>query len=183
LNKNNKNQTKEQFQEKKKLYTDILNLPFCNYIDDFENLSTDILESEFINEDLKEYLEEKFSKKLKWVKAYMKESFSCGICTTSRIESKHRVYKRYLNSSIKLACLFQIFKDLEKEEITRFKEEISYKIGILENKKLDKSDLVKYFQPIYSDYVIRKLKNNLMESVNYSIEKKNQNLWYNLIYP
>jgi len=106
----------------------------------------------------------------------MKEKFTCGICTSSRIESKHKVYKKYLNSSTRLRCLYKVFKDLEEEEISNFREEIS-KLGMFENQKLEQSDLIKHFQPIYSNYAIRKLKGNLMESVNYSVEKKNPNLW------
>ena len=176
LNRNVKKQTREITQEKKKLYNEITNLPFCEYIEQFENLSEKIIESDYVSDELKDYLEEKFSKKNLWVKGYMKEKFTCGICTSSRIESKHRVYKKYLNSTTRLACLFRVFKDLEEVEITNFKEEVS-KLDVLENQNLENSDLIKQFQSTYSTYVIRKLKNNLMESVNYSVEKKSTNIW------
>jgi len=34
------------------------------------------------------------------------------------------------------------------------------------------------FQPIYSKYAIRRLKDDLFESINYSFEKKQDNFWF-----
>ena len=109
----------------------------------------------------------------------MKKDFCCGTCTSSRIESKHSVYKRYMNTSIRLSELFSIFKNLEEQEYNCFKEEIT-RLSKSERINLRKSDLIKHFDKIYSPYAIKILENSQLESVNYSVDKKASNLWYRI---
>jgi len=80
--------------ERKKLYQKIICLPYVEEREMFEEQINTILESDLIGEDLKQYLKEKYKLKKQWVKGYIKEAFCCGTCTTSRIESKHSMYKR-----------------------------------------------------------------------------------------
>ena len=91
LNRSNKNQNNN---ESKKLYQDITNIPYSEEIEDFEETFNFILENDLIGDDLKLYLEDKYELKKQWVKPYMKDNFCLGTCTSSRIESKHSIYKR-----------------------------------------------------------------------------------------
>ena len=95
--------------DQKELYNTIIQLPFANYKEDFEISIKKISKSKHINEDLKGYLEDKIKIKEYWVKASMKINFCCGMCTPSRIESKHRIYKSYMNSKTRLTELFYSF--------------------------------------------------------------------------
>ena len=63
------------------------------------------------------------------------------MCTTSRIEAKHKILKKYLNSSKRLGEVFQILKEVEQREITLLKNEIG-KGKKLERKKYDQSDMI-----------------------------------------
>jgi len=81
-----------------------------------------------------------------------------------------------MNSSTRLSELFKIFKTLETQELINFKEEIR-RINKDEKDRLEKSDLIKHFKKIYSEYAISILQKNLLESVNYSIDKKKSNIW------
>jgi len=75
--------------DKKALYRSIINLPYQNYQKEFEDSYEEISISNHINKELKTYLKNKCSDKKLWVKAFMKGKFCAGMCTTSRIESKH----------------------------------------------------------------------------------------------
>jgi len=81
--------------EKKELYTTIINLPYEEYQSNFEDSYKQILSSIHISKELKTYLKNKYSDKKLWVKLFMKGKFCAGMCTTSRIENKHRIFKRY----------------------------------------------------------------------------------------
>jgi len=107
----------------------------------------------------------------------MKAYFCCGGCTTSRIEAKHRIYKKYLNSSKRIIEVFQMFKNLESKEIYNFKDEIK-KIPKTDDKSLDKCKIIKYFKEHFSNYAILKIKEELINSTNYAIEKGKRNVWY-----
>jgi len=106
----------------------------------------------------------------------MKENFCGGICTTSRLESKHRILKKYLNSSKRLTELFNVFRELESKEISSFKNEIE-KMKKAARNKLAKSNFIKHFQSTYTKYIIMRLEDNLVESTNYKIEKIRKGLW------
>jgi len=110
--------------KKKELYQLIVSLPLSNQKDDFMESYNKIIKSKYLSGDSKSYLKNKFNKKDRWVKAFMKSKFCGGMCTTSRIESKHRVFKRFLNSSTKLSELFKVIKIIENQEINSFTNEI-----------------------------------------------------------
>lgn len=99
------------------------------------------------------------------------------MCSSSRIESKHRVLKQYLNSSKRLTELFQVLKNLEAVEISRMENEIE-KSRKNERKKKEKMDIIVSLKEIYSDYVLERVKDNLLDSINYKIDKQEKNLWY-----
>lgn len=133
------------------------------------------MENDDISEDLKTYLKERHKTRKQWVKCYMKSSFCCGTCTTSRIEAKHRVYKTYLNGNTRLCELFRTFQKLETQEVIQFKEEVQ-KIDQSKKKEFDKIDLMKSLSKDYGSYVLEKLKGIILEAFNYSVEAKN-NKW------
>jgi len=105
----------------------------------------------------------------------MKDNFTCEMCTSSRIKSKHRLYKTYLNSTTRMIELFLIFKIIEEKEVSIFKDEIK-KLKKKDNINLDKNDLIKYFKPIFSQYAMVKFTENLIDSINYNV-KKSGNKW------
>jgi len=170
LNKGNNKQ-------KKKIYNKIIMLPLADYPGKFEEDLEFILQSEFLKVEEKKYLETKSLFKEKWVKGYMKTDFCSGMFTSSRIEAMHRVMKRFLRSSTQLTELFQVFKELEEKEIYKFKDEIQ-RYQKKENKKLEESELFKHFKGLYSEYALNKLKDQLIESVNYKLFKKEDGVWY-----
>jgi len=109
------------------------------------------------------------------VKCYFKDRFSCGTCTTSRIESKHRIYKKFLNSNSRLSEVFQTFKKLEEKSILQYKDEIK-QLTLAESTKLSEYSLVKEVKKQYGKYVVDKVKETILESLNYSVQKMN-NKW------
>ena len=160
----------------KDLYVQIINLPYSNYPQEFEEDISEIYQSKLISSELKKYLKDKAKEKQFWVKGFMKIKFCCGMCSTSRIESKHRTLKKFLNSGMRLIELFKIVKELEKKEVSRMENEIE-KSGKIERKKKDKSDLILNFKDDYSEYIIERLKDNLIESTNYKIVQAASNSW------
>ena len=128
-----------------------------------------------INEALKTYLKERHKTKELWVKCYFKASFTCGMCTSSRIEAKHKIYKKYLNGDSRLCEVFHVFKLLEEIEIFKYQDEIS-KFNLLENKKAKQHELFQEAEKIYGAYVLEKLKEVFLDSTNYEVELKNK-IW------
>lgn len=171
------NKSKEE--EGRELYHKIMNLPFSNYPDHFEEDFSDIISSTLISPDLKKYLNDKAQEKEFWVKGFMKSKFCCGMCSSSRIESKHRVLKQFLNSGMRLSELFTVVKKLEKIEITQFEKEIQ-ESQKNERKKKEKIDMIIYFKDVYSDYVIERLKDNTIDSINYKVvpDPEIESTWY-----
>jgi len=145
--------------------------------EDFLKSYKQIQGSKFLNKESKLYLQNKFQEKHKWVKAFMKSQFCGGMCTTSRVESKHRVFKRYLKSSTSLCQLFNVIRNLENQEINSFVNEIE-KIGKKSSNNLEKSNFIKYFKQNFSEYIIVRLKNTLIESTNYKVKEISKNIWY-----
>ena len=72
--------------------------------------------------------------------------------------------------------LLSIFQNLELQEYTKYKEEVE-KISKDDQKALKKMDIIKHFDKDYSNYAMRKLQNNLLDSINYSAHKVQNNLW------
>lgn len=163
-------------EKKQALYYSIINLPYADYPDDFEDSFREIKKSRSINIELKNYLDEKAKDKELWVKAFMKKKFCCGMCTTSRIEAKHSVLKKFLNSGKRLTEVFKVIKELEEREIASYKNELD-KSNKNARKKEETSDLIKHFRSIYGEYVIERLKDQLINSTNYKISELARNKW------
>jgi len=163
------------------LYNQIINLSYSNYPNDFENSFTNIMKSKHITKELKKYLDDKAKRKEYWVKGYLKDYFCCGLCTTSRLESKHSVLKQYLNSGKRLTELFQVMQQLEEKEVNKMKNEIQSKQK-RKRTKIGNSDLVIYFKDKYSEYVIERIKDNSIDSINYKVTEVDQNQWYFFVF-
>ena len=159
--------------ERKELHKTIISLPVVESSTVFDNTIQSLINNRLLDAKDKEYLERKCLN----AKGYQKAVFCCGMCSSSRIESKHNAYKFFLKSSKRLGELFTIFRKLEVREIMPFKDEVQY-IPKSESKRLDKSNLNKYPKGTYSNFVTRKMKDVMQESLNYTIEKKSHNLWY-----
>jgi len=80
----------------------------------------------------------------------MKKKLCYGMCTTSRTEAKHSVFKKVLNPGKRLTEVFQIIKELEEREITSHKNEIE-KSNRHTRKKEENSDLIKLFQDEFGE--------------------------------
>ena len=85
------NRGKEQ--QKKDLYNLIVSLPLSQTSENFDDDLKFILKNKFLSKEHKDYLEEKAKRAEKWAKCFMKSYFCCGMCTSSRIEAKHRLLK------------------------------------------------------------------------------------------
>lgn len=148
----------------------MINLPFQNYASGYEQAWDLISNSEFVSEELRAFLEYRDSIKEKWVKCFMKHTFTCGTCTSSRIESKHRIYKTYLNGESRLCEIFKVFKELEQKQIESYQDEVK-KLTKSQELEVSKHVLVQEVEKTYSAYVVKKIKEIVFESIHYSIEE------------
>jgi len=155
--------------EKKKLYSLIINLPFADYEDDYEEDWEFIKNNQFLSEELENFLDYRHRIREKWVKCYMKQNFTCGTCTSSRIESKHRVYKNYLNGDSRLCQIFYCFKELEQKQFTSYEDEVK-RLTKAQEGQTSKHILVEEVRKTYTPYVVRKVQEILLESIHYSVE-------------
>ena len=154
-------------------------LPHLEKTEDFDIKAKDILKSNLLNKEDKLYLKGKITQRCLWSKAFFKSEFCCGATTTGRVESKHRLYKRFLNSSKRLGQLFKVFKDLEGQEITAFKEEMMKKSNQEEMSRINRFDVVQHFVKHYSQYSMSLFKDQVIESVNYTVGRNtnSNNSW------
>ena len=164
-------------QERRKLYNTIINLPFCENEKDYKTNYEMLQTHDSISEELKNYLKDRHKYKSKWVKGYMKDFFTIGMCTSSRIEVKHKVYKMLLNSSRRLCEFFQIFQALEDQEFKNYKDEVKKLLKAVES-NLDDNKLIKEIKDKYGIYVIQRMKGILVDSLNYDIKKGGSSYWY-----
>ena len=95
------------------------------------------------------------------------------VCALLR-ESKHRILKKFFNSSSRLCEIFIVCKKLEAQEVKVFKDEVS-SISKKEQKQNEKTEIIKYFQD-YSNYAIKKIQEELIQSNNYKIQKEGR-IW------
>lgn len=51
-----------------------------------------------------------------------------------------------------------------------------------ERTKIGNSDLVIYFKDKYSEYVIERIKDNSIDSINYKVTEVDQNQWYFFVF-
>jgi len=152
-------------------------LQFEDYPEDLEQKFNLIVKSPYINNSLKDYMKEKYKKVKFWAKCYMKKKFCCGTCTSSRIESKHKILKKYLNSSKRLTELFKTLKQLKNTETSKFKEEVE-RFTKEDNRVIGKYELIKKLKEKYSNYCLKIIQKNLLESLNYEANQQKENLWY-----
>ena len=162
--------------DQKQIYQRIIMLPLTNDEEDFEKKFKIIIKSSLLTKDEKAYLKNRYNSRGKWVKAFMKEVFCCGMCTSSRIEAKHRVFKQFLNSSSRLSELYLTFKKLEDKEVTSFKDEIQ-KLKKKSIEALSNNDIISDLKDNYSEYINLKLQKDLIDSTNYKIQKVCKNTW------
>lgn len=155
--------------EAKELYSKIINLPYCEYVEDYQEIYDEIVSNEYLSEDSKSYLKKKDEYCALWVKAYMKSTFTGGTCTTSRIESKHRILKQYLNSQSNLQEVFQVFANIETTEIKNYIDEV-IRFKNNEEENFLKSDLLKELERIYSPYAMNRVKTNFLVASNYEVD-------------
>ena len=155
----------------------IVQLPLSPNSEAFQDDLRFILKSKHLSKDQKTYLEKKSKSSEKWAKCFMKNYFCSGMCTSSRVEAKHRLYKKFFNSSTQLTEFFKVIQELEQKEISSFKDEVK-RFSQKETKKLNGTSLIKYFEEEYSSYAITKLKDELIESINYKLSKKDKEKWY-----
>ena len=104
----------------------------------------------------------------------MKKHFTGGTVTTSPVESKHCVFKRFLYSNAGLGELFLIFKDLEQTEINKFNDEIC-RFSKKDNDSFIKASLIKKCVEEYSSYIVDKMKERLLNSIDYEVKKDGRN--------
>lgn len=163
---------------KKTLYNLVTNLPYCKYEEHYIKNYNIILNSKDITNEDKEYLEGKNEEKIAWSKCYVKKSFTCGMISSSRIECKHKVYKRFLDSDTRLSKLFLVFQTLEEEEINNFNDEFerTESFNKDQDSALNQDNLIKQCLGVYCNYVVAKLKMNVVFSNNYHVTRK-RNAW------
>ena len=92
---------------------------------------------------------------------------------TSRIESKHNIYKKYLNGNSRISELYTIFQDFKKLEIANYTKEIQ-RFTIKQNANLEKYALISKSKPLYGNYTIERLKENILKSLKYNVKYNNQ---------
>jgi len=143
-------------------------VPYCEDKDSYHEVYEQILANESLSKESKDYIKKRHVYREKWVKAYMKNLFTGGTCTTSRIESKHRIYKSYLNSESSLVQLFRVFDKLE-EGLQNYNDEIET-INNRGNDFFSKSDLIKKIEEVYSPYICQKIKPILLNALNYDVQ-------------
>lgn len=156
----------------------IINLPYNKYEDQYLKNYKIISKSKHLTREDQDYLEDRHDNRFSWVKCYVKKLFTCGMVSSSRIESKHRVYKRFLDSNTRLSELFSIFKELEEEEINNFKDEFekSRNLSKENDEAMNKNPLIQKCSNLYSNYIVSKVKMNVILVHNYKALKK-QNYW------
>lgn len=130
----------------KELYQIIVNLPYQEFIDKFEDQYDNLLQNSSINEHQKVYLKEYYETKYKWCKAYMKETnFTCGICSTQRgINSG----LKGLNMNSSLQEMFDALKNYKLKAGNHILEEKAAYMGIKESRNLEKVNLMIF------DYIV-----------------------------
>ena len=173
----NKILNKGKSAEKKSLYKLISKLPYSEYEQAYLDSYNKILESDDVSQNFKDYLKIKHKDKHLWVKCYMKRNFTCGMVTSSRIESKHNVYKKYLNGNSRLSELYAIFQELENLEVANYNNEIQ-KFTLKQNNDLNKYNLIEKSKGLYGKYILEKLKSNIIKSLKYKVKFNNESkMW------
>ena len=151
------------------LYNKIISLPFVTSVEKFEGILEEIDNSEHISQKQKEYVHFKLKTKELWAKCLLKSKFAGGVSTTSRVECLHAVQKKTLtsNSNSNLQQVFHGFREIEKTQIIKFREEF-YKIS---PELLSKGiNSLKEIEEKYSEYLYKKVYPKFCKALNYKHE-------------
>ena len=73
--------------------------------------------------------------------------------------------------------LFKTLKQLENTETSKFKEEVE-RFTKEDNRVIGKYELIKKLKEKYSNYCLKIIQKNLLESLNYEANQQKENLWY-----
>jgi len=166
LNKGKTNKTKE-------LYQKIIKPPYSEHENQYLENYDKILKSQELNQTFKDYLKDRHKERRLWVKCYIKSDFTCGIVTSSRIESKHHVYKKYLNGNSRLSEIYSVFQDLEKLEVQNYNYDL-FKITNKHNKELENYDLISDSKIFYGAFIVERLKIYILKSLKYQVKSNIQ---------
>ena len=162
--------------ETKKLYQEIINLPFITREAKFEETINKFKSLTNISKDRSQYLDRKLETKEEWAKCFVKEKFAAGISTTSRVESLHKHLSQYLNSNSRLNQLFQVFREIEAKQLNKFEEELQRHLKNL-NQDINKSCLFTKLQEIYSPYTLEKLDQRINKALAYRYQEVSPQKW------
>ena len=162
-------------EEEKQLYHKLVNLPFQKSCANFE-----IIYKEALNVITKEgdlsYLSKYERIKEKWSRCFIIKTFTCGVCTTQRIESINSILSEKLNSQSPLQEVFQFIKSREFEVNKKIEDEISTYQNKRGSKTYENLNLFKSLKSQVSSYIIEKMKLQYEKSLNYAVEPQ-ENHW------
>jgi len=148
---------KKKTDEAKTVYRKIINLPYCDYVDDYHAIYEETIKNKLLSEESISYLQKRNKYCDQWVKAFMNGHFTGGTCTTSRIEAKHRILKKFLNSE--LQKVFEVFAELESIEIKNYIVEFA-SFTKVEEEVFMKAYMLNHFSKIFCPYAMNKVKLN-----------------------
>jgi len=166
----------------KELYQDAIHLPFITRTNKFEEVISKLQNTDNITEQTKAYLEKKLLNKHRWAKCFTKESFVVSVCTTSRVESLHKILALQLNSRSSQNETLDCFHKIERRQLMRLNEEIKevfdegfntefFRHKFISNNKIANCALMDQFKKIYTPYIAKKLENKICKSLNYIYEE------------
>jgi len=136
----------------------------------FDETIKELKKPGLLNDSQLNYLEMKLKIKDKWAKCLIKENFTVGISTTSRIESMHSVLSDRLNSNSRLNEVFDVFKKIEDSNISKFNEEFSrHKKNF--NGQLLQCQLMIMLSKIYTPYSLKKLEPKFSKCLSYCVDE------------
>lgn len=126
-----------------------------------------------------EYLKLKLESKDLWAKYAIKDTFSVGVSTTSRVESLHSLLKKHLNSNSRLCEVLDRFKKIVAAQIDKFQVEFERHSKDLE-KSVTKCQLMQQLSIIYSPYALKKLEQIGSKAFSYHFEPVSTSVtkWY-----
>ena len=131
-----------------------------------------------MNESEIQYMKNNYNEKRKWCLAYVKDNFTCGIFTTQRAESIHNMMKCVLNKKSPITEVIDFVNQREFEIHPKTIEESETILSKTESKLFNKVNLITYLNKKVSLYILEKLKYNLKKSLNYKVDKtENENIW------
>ena len=162
--------------QNQELYEKILNLPFVTMKEKFDETIKELKKPNVLNQTQLQYLDSKIQIKSQWAKCLIKEHFAVGVSTTSRIESMHHILAEKLNSNSRLSEVLSVFKEIEKSQISKFKEEFSRHKKKLNN-QLTQSQLTQKLSEIYTPYALKKLEQKFSKCLSYTFEQKDKDKW------